>query len=70
MAELDDSVNFAVYQTLDEVLLEVITQCEAVRHAETPLALKVHLVMASRALRCAMEIYGLFFEVPKSKEPE
>jgi hypothetical protein len=50
---------------MHEVLELVIAHCDQAQNAENRLAMGVHLKMASRALRCALEVYGSAFETPE-----
>ena len=71
MGEPDVDLNYIWYQTLDEMLMSCIQHCELARHADGDLALWVQLKMASRALRCALEVYGSQIEkVSKGKPNE
>jgi hypothetical protein len=58
MGASDEDLDYAYLATLDEALMLSIEHIEAVRHADSPLVQGVHLKMASRALRCALELYG------------
>jgi hypothetical protein len=49
--------SFAYLTTLDEILLIAIRHLEEVRRAPNLLDQKFNLSMASRAIRCALEIY-------------
>jgi hypothetical protein len=48
----------AYLDTMDEVLELVLQFAEAARNADDDVALGVYLKMASRSLRCALEMYG------------
>ena len=48
--------------TLDEVLVIALLQVEEARRSQTGLELGVHLKMASRAMRCALEMFGEHLE--------
>ena len=50
-------LDYAFFTTLDEVLKEVLEQIDMARNSNMT-QLGWRLKMASRALRCAMEIYG------------
>jgi hypothetical protein len=64
----DGDVDYAFYLTMYEVLELVIVHCSRAQHADSDLAMGVDLKMASRALRCALEIYGdRFGKVPKEE---
>lgn len=43
---------------MDEVLLMVIENVDGARHANSEMEMGVRLKMASRAMRCALELYG------------
>jgi hypothetical protein len=61
MDELDgdlDSDDYPWLLTLDEVLCLSIEHMEIARQSHTELMIGVHLKMASRAMRCALELYG------------
>lgn len=58
MGKPDEDDDYLYLTTLDEVLLEAIENLEMVRHATSPWVQGVRLKMASRAMRCALEIYG------------
>jgi len=52
---------------MDEVLEIVIEHIDEVRNTEDMVRQGAHLKMASRALRCALEIYGLQLKVPNEE---
>lgn len=58
MAEFDGALDYGFLVTMDEVLNLVLEHSELARQADNPLMMGVHLKMASRAMRCALEIYG------------
>jgi hypothetical protein len=58
MDESDDGLTYPYMVTLDEVLEIVIEHLDIVRNTDDLLKQGVHLKMASRAMRCALEIYG------------
>ena len=63
--------NFAWVLTIEDVLEIVIAHCEDARHAEDRLRMGVYLKMASRAMRCALEVYGSqLVEVPKEDKTD
>jgi hypothetical protein len=64
MDDAPDDMNFAWSLTLGEMLEIVIEHCDLAMHSSEPLKIGVHLKMASRALRCALEVYGSAIEVP------
>lgn len=70
MGEPDGDLNYIWYSTLDEVIKLCIGYCELARHADGDPALGLHLKMASRALRCALEIYGSRIEKVSTKETQ
>jgi hypothetical protein len=63
MDESDDGLNYPYAITLYEVLEIVIEHIDKVQNTEDLLRQGVHLKMASRAMRCALEIYGSQLEV-------
>jgi hypothetical protein len=69
MEIIDGDVDYAFYLTMYEVLEEVIVHCDRAQNCENDRMLEVHLKMASRAMRCALEIYGdrLKTQVPKEE---
>lgn len=60
-------MNYAFYLTMNEVLELIVFHCERARHAECDPEMGVHLKMASRAMRCALEIYGSHLGVQKEE---
>jgi hypothetical protein len=48
----------AYLDTMDEVLELVLYFAECARHTQDDVALDNHLKMASRSLRCALEMHG------------
>ena len=48
--------------SLDEAMLLCIKHLEAARQCQNGLTLGVNLKQASRALRCALEVYGMRLE--------
>ena len=50
--------DIAYLDTMDEVLELVLQFAESARNAEDDVALGVNLKLASRSLRCALEMYG------------
>jgi hypothetical protein len=63
--DLDYGFSLTVYEMLEEV----IRHCERACEEETLVGLGEHLKMASRAMRCALEIYGWQLEeVQKRKD--
>ena len=54
-----DSADYPWLVTLDETVLLCMDHLQAVRGAESDLIAGLHLKMASRALRCALEVYGM-----------
>lgn len=65
MATFDDSI--ALLSTLDEVLETCGDYIEAARHSDNWWRLGVNLTLASRAFKCALELYGER-EAQKEKE--
>jgi hypothetical protein len=63
MDQSDDALTYPYAVTLDEVLEIVIEHIDKVQNTEDLLRQGVHLKMASRAMRCALEIYGSQLEV-------
>ena len=60
MAKLERPLTFEDFPflvTMYETLELVITHCEEAQNAQTSGNLELHLKMASRAMRCALEIY-------------
>jgi hypothetical protein len=66
-----DGFDYPYAVTMDEVIEIVIEHLEIVRNTDDLLRQGVHLKMASRAMRCALEIYGDWSatQVPK-EEPK
>ena len=66
MGQLDDEMmdtkDFSWLVTLDEAMLLCIEHLEAARQCQNGLSLGVQLKMASRAMRSALEIYGMRLE--------
>ena len=56
--EILDSKDYPWLLTLDEAILLCVDHLEKARQCQNGLELWVNLKMASRALRCAMEVYG------------
>jgi hypothetical protein len=65
MEDTPDDLNFAWVLTLDEVLEIVIEHCENARHSSDQQKIGIYLKMASRAMRCALEVYGSAIETPE-----
>lgn len=62
MGLLDEELidrDFPWLVTLDEALLLCVEHIDAARECQNALSLGLELKMASRALRCAMEVYGM-----------
>ena len=57
-----DSRDYGWLLTLDEAMLLCIEHLEAARQCQNGLSLGVQLKMASRAMRSALEIYGMRLE--------
>jgi hypothetical protein len=68
MEQLDQPLEYGFYVTLNEVLLIAIDHIDSARNAPTNIALGSHLKMASRAMRCALELYGDRFSLKVPKE--
>jgi hypothetical protein len=58
VVESDEDLNYPYAVTLYEVLEIVVEHIDKVQNTEDVVKQGVHLKMASRALRCALEIYG------------
>jgi hypothetical protein len=63
MEQSDDALTYPYAMTLYEVTEIVIEHLDKVQNTEDLLRQGVHLKMASRAMRCALEIYGSQLEV-------
>jgi hypothetical protein len=63
MDESDGDLTYPYAITLYEVLEIVIEHIDKVQNTEDLLRQGVHLKMASRAMRCALEVYGSQLEV-------
>jgi hypothetical protein len=68
MEDLKWDINYGFSLTVYEVLEEVIRHCERAENEEDLIRLGVHLRMASRAMRCALEVYGWQLEEVRKKE--
>lgn len=71
MEKLDNVVvdkDFAFFLTMSEVLELVMDHTEVARNAGDNQLLGIHLKMASRAMRCALEIYGSHIGVLNTEE--
>jgi hypothetical protein len=66
----DEDLDYPYAITLDEVLEIVVEHVDAVRGTDDMLRQGVHLKMASRALRCALEIYGSVIQEAPKKETQ
>jgi hypothetical protein len=62
MTDLNDTKNFAYYEALDEALEIAWNNIDMARDAANDIILGSRLKFASRALRCALEIYGELME--------
>jgi hypothetical protein len=66
MGDIDDDMigdkDFIWLLTLDEAMLLCVDHLERARQCQNGLELGVNLKMASRALRCALEVYGMRLE--------
>jgi hypothetical protein len=58
MSREPDSRDYPYLSTMDEVLDMVAEFVDRARHADTPVLIDAYLKMASRSLRCALEIHG------------
>lgn len=58
MGEFDEALDYPFLVSVDEALELVIENAEAARQANNGPTFGLRLVMASRALRCAMKMYG------------
>jgi hypothetical protein len=63
MGESDEALSYPYAITLGEVVEIVIEHLDHVLNTDDMLKQGVHLKMASRAMRCALEIYGSQLEV-------
>jgi len=63
MEQSDDALTYPYAMTLYEVTEIVIEHLDKVQTTEDLLRQGVHLKMASRAMCCALEIYGSQLEV-------
>jgi hypothetical protein len=62
----DEDLTYPYAVTMAEVLEIVVEHIDKVLNTDDMLKQGVHLKMASRALRCALEIYGS--QITKDKE--
>jgi len=69
MDPIDDALTYPFAVTLYEVLEIVVEHIDKAQNTSDMLRIGVHLRMASRAMRCALEIYGSQLEV-LNKEPK
>lgn len=69
MEQLDGDIDYGFHLTMNEVLGLVVDHCERARDTDDRFAMGIHIKMASRAMRCALEIYGDRFAT-QSAEPE
>jgi hypothetical protein len=58
MDESDDGLTYPYAITMNEVLEIVVEHIDKVLNTDDMVKQGVHLKMASRAMRCALEIYG------------
>jgi hypothetical protein len=63
MDEPDEALSYPYAVTLYEVLEIVVEHIDKTLNTDDVLKQGVHLKMASRAMRCALEIYGSQLEV-------
>jgi hypothetical protein len=54
---VEDDIDFAFYLTMYEVLEEVIVHCGQAQNCTNDHMLEAHIKMASRAMRCALQVY-------------
>ena len=66
MEESDDGLSYPYAVTMNEVLEIVVEHIDEVLNTDDMVKQGVHLKMASRAMRCALEIYG---DWSANKEP-
>lgn len=52
----ENPLEYGFYATMEETLQLVLKHVDEARHADDDLKLFVHLKMASRAMRCALEL--------------
>ena len=62
---MSDNKDYAFYVTMDEMLLMLMEHLDEARHAGSDYLLGFHLRMASRVMRCALELYGDWLEQRK-----
>ena len=55
---MNESDDYPYLDTMEEILWTVIEFTDAARYAKDDVTLGAYLKMASRAMRCALEIYG------------
>jgi hypothetical protein len=67
MEIIDGDIDYGFYLTMNEVLELVVVHCERARDAENDAAMELNLKMASRAMRCALEILGTRVRKPEEK---
>ena len=60
--EMMDSKDYLWLSALDETMLLCIEHLETARQCQDGLSLGVQLKMASRAMRSALEVYGMRLE--------
>jgi hypothetical protein len=68
MARLDDELTDRDYPwliTVEEAIQLTIDHLALANQSQDGLTLGVHLKMASRAMRCALEVYGMRLEKEK-----
>jgi hypothetical protein len=61
------SVDYPMLLTIYETLELVITHCGQAENAQDERTLGLHLMMASRAMRCALELYRDHLEEENKK---
>ena len=55
---MNESRDYLFLDTMEEVLWMTLEFVEEARHAKDDVTLGAYLKMASRAMRCALEMYG------------
>jgi hypothetical protein len=71
MAESDDGLDYPYAVTIDEVIDIVIEHLDIVRNTDDLVRQGVHLRMASRAMRCVLEVYLAWsIEQVRKEEPK
>ena len=68
MEDVNGDKDFAFFLAMNETLELVMDHTELARNASDNQLLGIHLKMASRAMRCALEIYGSHIGVLNTEE--